>query len=271
MEKDNYTLEELTDLLQTQVVLTLRNDGEFYKQALSYIEGRDYDGFRDNTNKRIRDLVSLRSSYLPITRSLVLIWDYYMQGLEDKGNTSRQYLADVKNITENNCRLQAPGLQAPKQDPGAGYVLITPDQAAELRFTAEYYDHISDKEWRPCRSCAFNPNYVYRAPAHVMQHLSPSLPTSPETSKEITMTQTTCQFDASIPVTNVTLIYGESDLLTCVRRLDADIETYSKSGADSKRFAAKVATMKAEREQIIKAFDAAADTAVGTTSDSASV
>lgn len=92
------------------------------------------------------------------------------------------------------------------------------------------------------------------------------------------MSTVTNSFDATTPVTNVTLIYGtpaknysESDLLACVRLLDADIETYEKSATGSARIAAKVATMKAERDQIILAFDAAADTPVGTTSDSATV
>lgn len=86
------------------------------------------------------------------------------------------------------------------------------------------------------------------------------------------MSIVTNSFDTSTPVTNVTLIYGkpaksysESDLLACVRRLDADIETYEKSATGSARIAAKVATMKAERDQIILAFDAAADAAVPVT------
>ena len=92
------------------------------------------------------------------------------------------------------------------------------------------------------------------------------------------MSTVTTTFDASTPVTNVTLIYGkpaknysESDLLACVRRLDADIETYEKAATGSARIAAKVATMKAERDQIIQAFDTAANTTVGTTSDSTTV
>lgn len=48
MDKDNYTLEELTDLLETQVVLTLINDGEIYKSIKNAIEYRDYPLFRNN-------------------------------------------------------------------------------------------------------------------------------------------------------------------------------------------------------------------------------
>lgn len=86
------------------------------------------------------------------------------------------------------------------------------------------------------------------------------------------MSTVTNSFNAYTPVANVTLIYGkpaknysESDLLACIRRLDADIETYEKSATGSARIAAKIATMKAERDQIILAFDAAAESAVPAT------
>jgi hypothetical protein len=101
-------------------------------------------------------------------------------------------------------------------------------------------------------------------PSGVAQGFSDPSPTNPpETSKEITMTQT-CQFDASVPVLDVTLVYGlpvkgysDKDMLDAIQKLDAAIATYG-SVLGSERLTKKVEALKAEREAIIKAFDAAA-------------
>jgi hypothetical protein len=283
MSKGNYTLEELTDLLLTQVVLTLVNDGEFYRKAYKNIDARDYIGFCNAMITHIRAVASYvmpDADFVPTLRSVVMLWDYYTKDESPTSVMSSQYSADMKKIATNNREMLVESKPKSKEwsspiDPGAGFKSISFEEARDLKFTAEYFNvHIG--EWRSCRyvdflsSCASF--FIYRAPAHVMQQPQPQ--PLPETPKEITMSS----FDKTIPVANVTLIYGlsaksytEGDLLAAVRRIDDDIATFEKSGIRSTRIWASIAKKKAEREAIIKAFDEAAESADDTTSDSATV
>lgn len=164
-------------------------------------------------------------------------------------------------------------LHDPDRPAPAGYLRIDHKQAAKLRLSANYHSEANNL-WKPadCKPATwrptdwhhdFKPDYAYCAPIDEVLRAFPNHPVNqPETSKEITMSQV--NFDSSVPVATVTLIYGqpvssysERDLLAAVRKLDANIETYSKM-AGSERIAKSIAAMKAEREAIIKAFDAAA-------------
>lgn len=141
---------------------------------------------------------------------------------------------------------------------------------------AEWFSN-SIRQWEVCSDlCAYQEQYKYRRkvgavtnhPAIVRDDsaLLPSFSSTLETTKETTMSS--IYTDSSVPVTTVTLVYGRNvkdltndDFMGMIRRIDGDIDTLTKAGAGSTRIAAKIAELKAQRDQVIATFDAAAPAA----------